>query len=246
VRLDVGQNLLPLGDLLKHQHDVLINGQHLTFSTSVVEGNVDQALDRVEAACETRAKDDGAASKLTAPTRQEEGGVGSVLCPPADKNAFDVAAQAIRENHNLPQEFGPTHYTYAQPSTEAGKTTVLSVWSNEPIDFDKLYAPEGDAPGSEPPNAARPLGSRRILTASADQTDYVARIYETPRVLGEVKVDYDTQMDHLGWKNSQAVITALPNMRSYTRNGRELVVQFQPQEHGVVVAMAERPADKDD
>ena len=245
-RLDLGQSLVPLGDLLRHHQDVMLNGQHVSFATSVVPEPVHDVLDRVEKGC----AGDGTSPTNGAPPgfalsnvhREETSGIGAVMCVPSSPELFAQAADAILHEGNMPKKWLPTHYTYAQPTT-SGKTLVYSVWSEDPVDFDKLYAPTGDAPGTDPPGGMRPLGSRRLLSAIANGSDYTARVYETTADVAAVTSDYDAQMKRAGWTSSAAVARQVPGTRIYTGQGRDLAVEFQPHEHGTLVAMAEMPAE---
>jgi hypothetical protein len=245
--LDLGQSLIPLGDLLRHHQDVMLNGQHISFATSVVPEPVHDVLDEVEKGC----AGDGSSPTNGAPKgfslsnvhREETDGIGAVMCVPSSPELFAQAADAILHEGNMPKKWMPTHYTYAQPTT-SGKTLVYSVWSEDPVDFDKLYTPTGDAPGTDPPGGMRPLGSRRLLSAVANGTDYTARVYETKDAVDAVTADYDTQMRRAGWTSSAAVAKQVPGTRIYTGKGRDLAVQFQPHENGTIIAMAEMPAEE--
>ncbi len=246
--LELGQSLMPLGDLLRHHQDVMLNGQHISFSTSTVPESVHEVLDKVEKGCagDGSSPTNGAPPgfSLTNVHREELPGLGAVMCVPSSPELFAKAADAILHEGNMPKKWLPTHYSYAQ-QTDSGKTLVYSVWSEEPVDFDKLYTPTGDAPGTDPPGGMRPLGSRRLLSATANKSDYTARVYETSAAVDAVTVDYDAQMKRAGWKSSAAVARDVPGSRIYTGQGRDLAVQFQPHEHGTIVAMAEMPAEEE-
>ena len=60
----------------------------------------------------------------------------------------------------------------------------------------------GDAPGSDPTDAPRPLGGHRLLSANVEGVPYSVRIYDTAASPSDVIGIYEGGMSARGWQST--------------------------------------------
>lgn len=164
--------------------------------------------------------------------RQEHEGFGAIVCAPRDGAHAGAGDDAV-----LP-ESGPVRYLYAETLAD-GQTMAFHIASEESAPIERLFPATGDAPGRDLEGAARPIESRRVLYAAVNGPREPVLVYVSPRAPADVLASYERDMAQRGWASSQAVAAEMADTRSFTRDGREIVVSFQPSDRGAVVAMKE-------
>jgi len=126
---------------------------------------------------------------------------------------------------------------------------VVAAWSDGPLRFRALVPGEGaDAPGSDPPDASRPLDSRRLLTASVEGAPYSVRVYDARATPSDVLRAYDRELPGRGWTATPAVAAELSKAgregRAFRREGVDLMIfaaSDRDPSHSVVSVVAIPP-----
>lgn len=267
--LSLSRELLPLADLLQDATALRLNGEVINFSLTVLEGtSVNQALDRVQAACEKHpgplARQSlalvrslpksvpGAAaaaellSKLVV-TRQESGGQGAVLCFTGDDSPIEPSfAEDFAETQDL-GALGKLRYVMAGQGKaeqhEQHLTRVISLWTEGSFRLDRLAPPaSGDAPGSDSRLIPRPPGALRVFSAETIGAPYSVRIYETDAPASEVLAFYDSRMSHF----SQLTMAGYEQTgRAYIKDAQPLLLHLTQNGSKTVVTLSEVGASAD-
>ncbi len=73
-------------------------------------------------------------------------------------------------------DVGHMRYLYAQ-RVEDDQTFFVTVFSDHPVNIYEMFPTEGDAPGRDPEDVARPPGARRLLSAWEDGKPYGMFVY---------------------------------------------------------------------
>jgi hypothetical protein len=118
-------------------------------------------------------------------------------------------------------------YTLAR-AIDAKTTRVISVVNASETPLAEMFPADGDAPGSDLPDVARPESARRKLTAIVDGGRDSARIYDSTLGLAAAVTSYDAAMNGLGY----AVTAALPDARMYRKDEQSYAVSFLETEGG--------------
>lgn len=180
---------------------VSINGAHANVATAVTRSDVTTVIDELYAGCEKHA--DGMADDFKDLRRTVEPGAkhantgapgfgalknrvdndkGYVLCFANGHELSSVESVTLlreaMETGDL-TKVGHIRYITARKQGD-GTTMVVAVWTDSPINVKTMFPEEGDTPGSDPANIARPNGSRRLLTATVQGAPAAVRVYEVP------------------------------------------------------------------
>jgi hypothetical protein len=216
---------------------VTLNGASVRARVSTMDGRVDDVMKAIERDCKSGDEelalglDRGPGEGQSRPIRLER-----VV---AQQGADGVRASLCVFAASDPGERGgrqPMHrvrYTLAQQSDE-DHTAVTTVVQESENALEDLFPAEGDAPGSDLPDVARPDSSRRTLTAAVGDGTYTVRIYESTRPVETAVVRYDEAMTALGY----AITGSLPTARMYRRDGKSFVASFIATTAGSNVAIA--------
>jgi len=248
---DVKASALSMGHELGKMGDVgagsplRLNGEPIHVASSTEDLPLAAVLDRAEAGCKTSSA--GALAELSSlpealqkqippgarasgVLREDRGDRGVVAClvrPPglASTGMGDALARlsALLDTGDLGQ-VGELRYVFAE-TTRAGHTHVVAAWTDGPFNLYALLPEAGhDAPGDDTPNAPRPPGAQRILSAGIEGVPYGVRLYDTAASPAAVAQHFDAEMASRGWEPSVSAEVAGPDQRAYSRPGADLLV----------------------
>jgi hypothetical protein len=213
---------------------VTINGATMFFKKHSEQGTLDEVMTKVATECGSgneavafglgeAALDDGKpsrTSKLEKVYSQEgEGGVRASLCIFAKDGNHEDEARRVRYTLALRREDG-----------SIAVTTVVSASGNP---LQELFPAEGDAPGGDFSEIARPAEARRTMTAIVGNGEHVVRVYEST-LSPEASVEsYDAKMHALGF----ATTGSLEDARMYRKDGKSWVASFRGTTDGSTIAL---------
>jgi hypothetical protein len=162
-----------------------LNGLRLRFATGTQAEGVADVLDGAERAC-TEAGD---ARFL----RGRDGERGFVAC---------LARLDAEERAALGETAaGCAGYRYVYAQAGAERTQVVRLWTDRPLELERLFPDQGDAPGRDAPGMPRPPGARRVLSAREIGAAQELTIYAGPRAAtDELETWYRARLAGLGWR----------------------------------------------
>ena len=267
----VGQ-LAPLGGQVEQ---VLVNGASFSFAAVVVDGSADQVLARVERDCRERSGDIGQVFDVIARSPQvraavpefdmraltlnRRDGVGSngaksgdVACALRDADGKDpgilARLRSFSETGNL-SAFGKMRYVRADQLNNSHTTRLLALWTEDPLNLERMFAEAGDASGSDPQAVPRPPASRRLFSGVVPRSGDGVYGYESNVAPGVVLAFYEQGLSRAGWSDVKLALRGqrLPaDSRAFLRDGRATLVtatradSAQPTSVALVVLEARR------
>jgi hypothetical protein len=257
--LVIGRQLAQFGDLTGHSNRLLLNGEPINLASAMTDQSVKHVLDRFQAACERG--DIGLAQdfeKLPAALkkktlaqvgenkvgimRQENASEGMVACLVRGNGPVQVPVvkrlAAFAKTGDL-SSVGYLRYAYAR-RTPAGHTHVITSWTDDSFHLFNLSPMDGsEPPGSDVPNAGRPQGAKRLLSAGIEGTPHSVRVYDCPSQARDALTGFDKQVSGKGWKPIPFVAQETPGSRAYSRKGVDLIVFASPEGDHSVVSIVE-------
>jgi hypothetical protein len=180
------------GRLGSAPRSLLINGLQLRVATATTDLPVAAALDHFQATCRRAGGVVGAenvdASLLDGVFRTDAPHEGVIACldtgGPLQLDALAARLSEFAKGGNL-RAIGKLRYFLAR--RDGKQTTVLAMWTEGDAELFRLFPKFGDAPGRDPEDVPRPLGSRRTLAAFEQGAPYSLTVYRveqrTPREL---------------------------------------------------------------
>jgi hypothetical protein len=117
---------------------------------------------------------------------------------------------------------------------EDGTTSVTTVVNLSSTPLAEIFPAEGDSPGSDLADVARPELSKRTLTAIVGNNEHAVRVYESQQATEAAVTSYDTAMTKLGF----ATTAATSDARMYRRDGKSYVASFRATTEGCSIAIA--------
>jgi hypothetical protein len=260
--LEMGGELMKLGDVVGPRSRVRVNGEAVNVASAMTDSTVTEVMDRFEAECREHAG--GLAEELAnlpdtvranAPPaleggagigvlRNEERGRGVVACLARDGHGGTAdLARAFGDfmaSGDL-SKLGKLRYVVAERARGATRTHVVTAWTDEPLHVAAMFPREGDAPGSDADHAPRPDGARRLLAASVDGAPFSVRVYDAPGAETAVLALYDREMPARGWEPIAGVAREAPHARAYVRDGVDLMVTTDTDGDRTIVSVVEMP-----
>lgn len=244
---------------------VSINGQRMSLASKMTPLEVPEVLGRFERYChgdsggiaqeleaipEVRARLQTLPQGLRDPatwftTRQDgkDGNSGQITCV-ARKDAggglqgvLDRSLAFIDTGDVA--ELGDARYFVARRDRESGHTHVLAMWTEGSFNILKMFAGEGDAPGSDSREVPRPPASRRVLTAEIEGHPYALRMYDTNETHAQVLSFYQRELKSKGYAH-----TELPVNHDSDLNLNDHVGAFAKDGVAVIVVTNQTPADQ--
>jgi len=219
--MSFGRELAPLmADMDGDAHQMKVNGQDLFMNVAETDLSIAAVLDRYEAHCREnkgalgtvwkdvpKLKDKVADSKIAdvgkwGIVRREDRREGVIMClvkgngtPPT----FSEAAQAFVQTKDL-GALGKLRYAYVKRGADGKTNRVLTVWTEDSFNFDKLVPADGSEPGgTDAPGIPRPPESSRIMSASIENTPFGVYIYRSKQTPDAVAGHYDKLFYEQGW-----------------------------------------------
>lgn len=212
---------------------VMLNGAPLYFRKSTAQGTMDEVMAAVAKECASGTEsaafglsknlDDGASKPITLQrvvTQEAENGARASLCIFAN------------EENAGPERLRRVRYTLAHRRDD-GTIALATVVNASSTPLNELFPMEGDAPGSDLADIARPEQSRRTMTAIIPSNQHAVRVYETPLAVEAAVTSYDRQMRSLGYVTTGT----LEDARMYRKDGRSYVASFRGTTGGSTVAL---------
>jgi hypothetical protein len=218
--LEIGRDLAQMADLLGEAHALEMNGETVFVASAVVREDFGRVLDRFEGHCKKSPGALGDAWRKVADLEQtakiegaqkdvEPGGVirheakldGVLLClvkGSKTPDSFTEAAHLFRQTQDL-GTLGKLRYAYARQNPETGKTTVLTVWTEDSFKLGSMFPKSGDAPGHDPQEMDRPPEAQRLLSVDVPSTPFGAYVYRSRMQPLAVTQFYDKKMEAAGW-----------------------------------------------
>ncbi|HEX7664351.1 MAG TPA: hypothetical protein VF407_07575 [Polyangiaceae bacterium] len=254
-QMTLGRDLMPLADLLKDEHTVLVNGEHAHVSTATTTDDVATVLDRFQASCEANASPLADGWKLAAEEdrekakaaitgasvmRQATGTEGTLACiakGARSGDSFLSATHAFAETGDL-GSLGQVRYVYVQRGSD-NTSFVLTAWTDASFSVKALTPKEGeDAPGTDSANAPRPPHAQRILATAIEKTPFVVRAYTSTDAPASVLGFYDAELPKTGWTCGAPSATEQIT-RSCTRGAVQLTIVAGTQNGKTLVSITE-------
>lgn len=197
-------------------HVVHMNGAELYFDKHTEDGSVADVMARVAHEC--------AAGDLGVPRERElTADFQRVVSEEAENGTR--ASLCIFEGHRV-------RWTMAFPR-EDGSVAVTTVVNASSTPIEQLFPVEGDAPGSDLAEIARPKEARRTATIIVGKGEHSVRVYESTLSVEESVGTYDTQMKARGFETTGA----LEDARMYRKDGRSWAASFRATTAGSTVAL---------
>lgn len=217
--LAVGRELDALPALAGSTKTIVLNGQRMMLSSAVVPRSVRAALDDAEQRC-VRAPNAllravervpgarAASARLPLVRRlgilrdeNERDGVVACLLHEGDEPAPLAALTAEFVRTLDVGRLGDFLYVYARDASAGGtrQAHVIASWTHGSFQPATMFPVSGDAPGSDSPLAARPAGTRRVLSGVSADAAYALRVYESPRPVTRALAEFDADMSARGW-----------------------------------------------
>jgi hypothetical protein len=218
--LEAGRELAQLKDVLGSTKTVFFNGTAMNVSTAFTDQSTSEVLDRFEAVCEDhpgfvaraladipKTLEDRVTATIKSPRmrmgiiRNEIPGEGALTCFTDDRFSmlrdFPSRMAAFVKSHDL-AEFGRFRYVYVD-RTKAGRTHVMTVWTEGSFKLDEMFPANRDAAGFDSPLVPRPPQAKRILSATSAQVPYGLHIYDSAMRREDLRRFYDQEMGARGW-----------------------------------------------
>jgi hypothetical protein len=248
---DVSTGLVEFGDVVGTSYTVGVNGAPMRVSSATTDKTVTDVLDQFAADCSEHSGKLGrdfealpqalasrVPSELTGPlhlgiVRKERDGRGVVAC--LERNGEGGEQTVVESLRTFSQTgdlsaLGHVRYVAAE-RTRAGRTHVVSVWTDTPLLLGRMFPSEGDAPGTDPGPALRPPASQRILSASVAGAPFGVQVYRSDVTPEAVLAHYDHELPSQGWQ-SVPLADRSPAGRVYTRGAVDVMIFADRQEDG--------------
>jgi hypothetical protein len=209
-------------ELVGQPQALLVNGQHVMFSSQVIDRPIADTLDVLSRHCESVASPALSAvtalpasardailagvespGRLTIERREtDDHALGQIACiaHPEDGASLERVLErviAFVDSGDL-SAIGDARYFLAR-KLEPERTQVISIWTEGRFDLGGMFPSEGDAPGSDSLTVPRPLQARRTFSALIPERPYAVRMYESRQSQEAILQHYDERMTAEGW-----------------------------------------------
>lgn len=261
--LMIGRELSQFEDLLGKSHALMLNGERLYVASAMTDQPVSEVLDRFETACaksgnglaeemakvpeniredvlaQVKAYDDDPSTIGVLREESDTDGAVACLVQPPEQQGVPLAD---RLNQFATQGdlalVGYLRYAYAK-RTKAGRTHVVTSWTDRSFQVFSLVPMDGEPPGTDPKNAVRPKESLRLLSAEIEGAPHAVRIYDSKASQADILKQFDESMPDKGWERLPFVHEEAPEARAYSREGVDLLVFAYENGSGSLISMVE-------
>lgn len=254
VAMTTGEDLLRLTEdgSIGDGYKLRLNGELVMISSATTTMTSDEVLDRFQGECVQAA--DGMAEEFIhlrdaldvsrkplnagwpgiGVTRQSSEKGGFLACFATGKRVDE--AEAYRRVADFARggdvgAVGSVRYVAVQ-ALPTGGAHVVALWTDGSFPLQVMFPEQGDAPGTDVPNAVRPDGSRRVFSAYAEGAPYGIRVYESSQKGDAVLAQFDAAMPALGWTTYADVTKETPHTRAFSRDDVDLLVTTDEQPDG--------------
>lgn len=254
----LGETLLGFGDqlakwqgmkALSGRRQLNVNGLGLGMVTVSTELDVTHALDRFQDHCRKHgglavpaslAKRLGSEAQVfDGSFRQESAAQGVLACldsgHPLALSELSERLARLRDTGDL-AALGDLRYVLARRSGDT--TTLLVFWTEGSAPLFTLFPKTGDAPGRDPKDLPRPVGSQRMLSAAEQGAPYSLTLYRKPDQTPEqLRQWYRRELETGGWLVNTDASSGAMDVR---RAERSLLMTFSTTTAGAtIVTVAE-------
>lgn len=218
------------------ERSVTLNGAQLYFKKTTEQGTLDEVMARVANECAS-GKQAGAFGIASEDRERSEKTIRleRVFSQEADSGAVRASLCIFANDDPGAEErdeLRRVRYTLAHRRDD-GSIAVTTVVNATSTPLQELFPADGDAPGSDLPEIARPAESKRTMTAIVGKNEHAVRVYESSLSLADAVASYDAQMKVLGF----ATTGALDDARMYRKDGKSYVASFRATTGGSAVAL---------
>ena len=263
--IQVGRELVSLGDVLGSTKTLGINGAIMNVSTAITEQSPSQVLDRYEAVCrqhpdylpralaEIPATLESTVDRAVHDSHLRFGIIrggndveGALTCfmddRPASVGGVAERLRGFLRSHDL-AELGRFRYVFVN-RTKNGTTHVTTLWNEGRFKLGDMFPSSGDAPGGDSTMVPRPPDAKRVFTAAAAGMPFGVRLYQSTRSEDDVRRFYAEAMPARGW----VAVADMPDhhVLAYMKNtGTVLYVSTQSRTGGGTMVTATETARDD-
>jgi hypothetical protein len=251
---DLGEQwVAQLAPLSGQTEKVEVNGSLFSFGALVVAGTAREALAKVEQDCHEHSGDltqqfqaitllpsaraAAADLDLAALTTGRRDGVnatgeefGDVACALRDDNdnAHGILARlkSFSDTGNL-SDLGHMRYIRADSLPGGKSTRLLAIWTDDPLNLERMLPDSGDAAGSDPVNVPRPPTSRRVFSGVIRRSGDGVFGYESTSAPGEALAFYARTLNEQRWDSVRLALRgerSPPESRAFIRDGRAALI----------------------
>jgi hypothetical protein len=216
----LGRQLADLPELTRGAEEILLNGARMYHARVTTRESVATVLDRFEEHCKknpgpmAEAMRDFAAQQPKLFEKNVQGSFrhavmrddseqdGALICFVDDRETglagMSELVARFAQTSDL-SEFGEMRYVFAERRKD-GKTLVVTMWNQGPLNVSKMFPATGDADGNDSRVLPRPPEARRTLVAAAEGMPFALRTYESGKNRADVQTFYDRWMTREGWQ----------------------------------------------
>ena len=225
----IGRDLAPLADIIGSATSVDLNGERMTLGYAISDESIKTVMDRFQAHCDANpaasfADAWGDLAKLPTAQRPKEAEAfqkgfvqrtddereGTIICftnGAKSESTIKKAWEKFDKAHDLGY-LGKARLAFAEKD-KFGKTIILTAWTEDSFNVDKLAPPEGAEPGgTDSTIVGRPPRSKRILTATLLGKPYGVRFYESTESMEALGAFYEHDMAERGWTSVTTDLSA--------------------------------------
>jgi hypothetical protein len=164
-----------------------LNGARLHLATATRPEPLAAVLGDAESAC---------VGEEGGRVREDDGGRGFVACA-ALLTAEELAAIEAPGGAEIALGQPGFRYVFAQAGE---RTLVVRLWSDRPLDLERMFPATGDSPGADVAGMPRPPGARRFLSARELGAPQALTVYvDAGAEPAELERWYRTQLGEQGW-----------------------------------------------
>jgi len=232
---------------------IALNGARIRIASGHSEQTLHDLLDRAERDCRERSgaldaraealhRNSGRPRLSNGILRAEHGKEGLVACLDlghAELSLDDLAARLsdFAGDGDL-QRLGGVRLLRAEARAQGAFFVTASTEGAVPLW--RMFPADGDAPGLDASDVARPVGSRRVLSAWQEQGAPAIHVYETQQAIEALWPKYARELEAAGWKeDAQPSTLTLGAARStlFMRGGKQVVVTAERQRAKTLIAI---------
>lgn len=276
VSLELGEQWVgQLAPLSGQVERVSVNGAQFSFATLLVHESASEVLSKVEQDCYEHSGDltqefgqiaetpqikaampDLDVTSLTTGRRDglnpKGAAAGDVVCALRDSGKGELGIldrlKSFSETGNL-SDFGKMRYVRADSLPNGKGSRLLALWTDDPLNLERMFSDSADASGSDPLDVARPGSARRIFSGVIQRSGDGVYGYESTLAPGVILASYDQSLPEKKWLAIKLALRGDPapvDSRAFIRDGRATVITAtrdrveQPTSVAIVVLEARR------
>lgn len=260
--LEMGRELSKMKDVLAGSSTLRLNGQRVSLTSVTLEESVASVLDRFTAQC---ARDSGGVTEelraaaeagerlppfvekeglgILRAQKSEDEGTAACFARPGEGGLRDLVSRLVTmaETGDL-GALGQLRYVFVRRRPGAPQTHVVSVSSLGKLSLAEMIPNDGDAPGRDLIEGARPAHGRRVLSAELEGRGYAAIVYETMEAPDVALAGFEAPMRAHGFEQGELAVGGTPipyPTRLYVKHDDSILL-LSSQEKGKSVVTAFR------